>query len=100
MDEGISSASDDYSFTIEQLRPKYRWFKKQWKQINNKIHSGSGLGAEDTQALDWYELLDPIFTESVYNMTKLSSKASDILSAGEERDSSGSDGEVSYAASC
>ena len=26
--EGITAASEDYSFTIEQLRQKYKWLKK------------------------------------------------------------------------
>jgi len=69
--EGINAASEDYSFTIDQLRQKYKWFKKQWKAINASIRSGSGLGTKATETPYWYGLLDPIFTESVDSFTEL-----------------------------
>ena len=62
---GVSSSKEDKSFTIEQLRTKFKWFKKEWKRINYKIQHGSGLGADDTKLPDWYDLLDPIFTEII-----------------------------------
>ena len=37
--------------------------------------NGSGLGAKDTETPYWYDLLDPIFTESVDSFTEISSKA-------------------------
>ena len=40
--------SDDYKFTIEQLRAKLKWFKKEWWSIDNKIKCGSRLGGKDT----------------------------------------------------
>ena len=78
--EGINAASEDYSFTIDQLRQKYKWLKKQWKAINASIRNGSGLGAKDTETPYWYDLLDPIFTESVDSFTEISSKAEDLNS--------------------
>lgn len=36
----------DDTFTIEQLREKYKWFKKQWRIIDNKIKNGSGLAGK------------------------------------------------------
>ena len=66
--KGITAATEDYSFTIDQLRQKYKWLKKQWKAINASIRSGSGLGAKDTETPYWYDLLDAIFTESVLKL--------------------------------
>ena len=71
--EGITAASEDDSFTIDQLRQKYKWLKKQWKAINASIRSGGGLGAKDTKAPYWYDLLDAIFTESVDSFIEISS---------------------------
>lgn len=59
---------------------KYKWFKQAWRKINTKIRSGSLLATKDTEFPKWYLLLDPIFTEGVDNMIKLSSKADDIRS--------------------
>ena len=69
VDKSITTALEEYSFTIDQLRQKYKWLKKQWKAIIASIRSGSGLGAKDTETLYWYDLLDPIFTESVDSFT-------------------------------
>ena len=97
--EGINAASEDYSFTIDQLRQKYKWLKKQWKAIHasNTIRSGSGLGAKDTETSYWYDLLDPIFTESVDSFTEISSKAEDLNSV--DSDNLDSDEESSVALS-
>ena len=74
---------------LDQLRQKYKWFKQEWRKINAKIRSGSGLAAKDTEVPKWYLLLDPIFTEGVDNMMKLSSKADDIRSDNSNEDESG-----------
>jgi len=41
--------SGAYKFTIGQLRAKFKWFKKEWRSIDNKIKCGSGLGGKDTK---------------------------------------------------
>ena len=33
-------------FSVEQLRPKYDWLKREWKHIQNKIKFGSGFFME------------------------------------------------------
>ena len=95
--KGITAASEDYSFTIDQLQQKYKWLKKQWKAINASIRSGSGLGAKDRETPHWYDLLDPIFTESVDSFTEISSKAEDLNSV--DSDNLDSDEESSVALS-
>ena len=84
LEELISQCPDSTDFTIDQLRRTYKWLKQEWRKINIKIRSGSGLGAKDTNAPEWYSLLDPILTEAVDGMTTLSSKANDIESQEEK----------------
>ena len=93
--EGITAASEDYSFTIVQLRQKYKWLKKQWKAINASIRSGSGLGAKDTETPYWYNLLDPLFTGSVDSFTEISSKAVDLNSVDSDNLDSNEESRVS-----
>ena len=70
---------ENYRFNVAQLKAKYKWLKKEWRRINTQIKTGSGLGAKDTQVPSWYDLLDPLFSESVDYMLSISSKASDLL---------------------
>ena len=77
-------ADDNYQFNVSQLRAKYKWLRKEWRKINTKIRTGSGLGAKDTKVPSWYELLDPLFSESVDNMLSISSKASDLLASDQD----------------
>ena len=81
---------DSSGFTIDQLRRKYKWLKQEWRKINNKIRSGSGLAGKDTNSPEWYSLLNPILTEAVDGMMTLSSKATDVES---EESSSGESSE-------
>ena len=54
--EGLSSATasgaEDYSFTIGQMRSKFKWFKKTWKELCPTIRSGSDLSAKVTDTPD------------------------------------------------
>ena len=95
--KGTTAASEDYSFTIDQLPQKFKWLMKRWKVINASIRSGSGLEAKDTETLYWYDPLDPIFTESVDSFTEISSKAEDLNSV--DSDNLDSDEESSVALS-
>lgn len=77
---------------VEQLRRKYKWFKTEWRKMNTKIRSGSGLAAKDTEVPKWYEFLDPIFTQGVDNMIELSSKAVDVCESSSEEELTDGDG--------
>ena len=77
-------ADDNYQFNVPQLRAKYKWLKKEWRKINTKIRTGSGLGAKDTKVPSWYELLEPLFSVSVDDMLSISSKASDLLASDQD----------------
>ncbi len=68
----------DETFTIEKLRAKFKWFKKQWRIIDYKIKNGTGLGGNDTAVPTWYDIMNPHFCEAADDMTSVSSKASDI----------------------
>lgn len=35
-------------FSVEQLRSKYDWFKREWKHIQNKMKFGSRLSSTET----------------------------------------------------
>ena len=65
-------------FTVEQLRSKYKWFKREWKQIQNKIKFGSGLSSKETESTRWYDILNPVFTEGVDEFTDVACSAGDI----------------------
>ena len=84
------------TFTIEQLRAKFKWFKKQWRIIDNKIKNGTGLGGKDTAVLPWYDIMNPHFCEAADDMTSVSSKASDIDTT---RDSTGSENHSNHESS-
>ncbi|KAK3698164.1 hypothetical protein QZH41_006987 [Actinostola sp. cb2023] len=73
VDQSIRDPGDEATFTIPQLRAKYKWLKREWKIIQYKIKCG--LLKEDIKSPSWYNRLHPIF--SVY-----------LDSDREERDSS------------
>lgn len=78
--------SYDYKFTIEQVRAKLKWFKKEWRSIDNKIKCGSGLGGKDTKVPKWYDIMNPHFCDAVDDMTSLSCKADDLNLANESEE--------------
>ena len=57
--------SVEYRFTIDQLRTKYKWCKKEWCRIDHKIKSGTRLGGKDTTTPSWYDVLNPHFCRAV-----------------------------------
>ena len=63
--------SDDYKFTIEQVRAKLKWFKKEWRSIDNKIICGSGLGRKNTKVPKCYDIMNPQFCDAVDDITSL-----------------------------
>ena len=69
-------------FSVEQLRSKYKWFKREWKHIQNKIKFGSGLSSKETdpesESTRWYDILNPVFTEGVDDFTDVARSAGDI----------------------
>ena len=65
-------------FTVEQLRSKYKWFKREWKHIQNKIKFGSGLSSKETECTRWYDTLNPVFTEGVDEFTDVACSSGDI----------------------
>ena len=82
--EGKYVEDENYLFTFDQLRAKYKCLKQEWKRINTKIKTGSGLGAKDTEVPTWYNVLDPLFSESCDNMFSVSSKASKLRDSDED----------------
>ena len=82
--EGKYVEDENYLFTVGQLRAKYKWLKQEWKRIKTRIKTGSGLGAKDTKVPTWYDVLDPLFSESCDNVLSVSSKASDLRDSGED----------------
>ena len=82
--EGKYVEDENYLFTVNQLKAKYKWLQLEWKRINTKIKTGSGLGAKDTKVPTWYDVLDPLFSENWDNMLSVSSKASDLRDSDED----------------
>ena len=69
---------DEEKFTVDRLCAKFKWFKREWRRIDNKIKCGTGLGRDDTKELKWFKILSPHFCDAVDQMTHVSSKASDL----------------------
>ena len=69
-------------FSVEQLRPKYNWLKREWKHIQNKIKFGSGLSWKETdpesESTRWWDILNPVFTEGVDEFTNVACSAGDM----------------------
>ena len=52
-----------------------KWFKREWKHIQNKIKFGSGLSSKETECTGWYDTLNPVFTEGVDEFTDVACSA-------------------------
>lgn len=76
---------DEEKFAADRLPAKYKWFKKEWRRIDNKLKCGTGLGRNDTKEPKWFKTLTPHFCDAVDQMTRVSSKASDLS---DEKDAS------------
>ena len=72
-----------------------KWFKKEWRRIDHKIKSGTGLGGKDTITPSWYDVLNPHFCQAVDDMTSILTKANDLRNS--DGDRSKSDDSVSEA---
>jgi len=59
-DQSYREGDDEATFTISQLRAKYKWLKREWKVIQNKIKCG--LLSEDAKLPNWFSRLHHIFT--------------------------------------
>ena len=46
--ENVLQEDDEEKFTVDRLHAKFKWFKKEWSRINNKMKCGTGLGRDDT----------------------------------------------------
>lgn len=77
LEDALQEVSEE-KFTVDRLRAKYKWFKKEWRRIDNKIKCGTGLGRDDTKEPKWFKILSPHFCDAVDQMTCVSSKASDL----------------------
>ena len=66
------------TFTVDRLRAKYKWFKKEWCRIVKKRKCGPGLGRDDSKEPKWFKILSPHFCDAVDQITRVSSKASDL----------------------
>ena len=47
--EDALQEDDEEKFTVDRLGAKFKWFKKEWRRIDNKIKCGTGLGRDDTK---------------------------------------------------
>ncbi|KXJ14536.1 uncharacterized protein LOC110238760 [Exaiptasia diaphana] len=60
VDQSHRDPGEEATFSIPQLRAKYKWMKREWKAVKNKIKCG--LLREDTKLPKWYKRLNHIFT--------------------------------------
>ena len=54
--------NDKLDTSADALRSKYKWFKNQWTAKTDRAKNGSGLDPDKEPK--WYQLLNPIFSES------------------------------------
>ena len=59
--EDALQEDNEEKFTVDRLRAKFKWFKKEWRRIENKIKCGTGLGRDDTKEPKWFKMLSPHF---------------------------------------
>ena len=45
--EDALQEDDEEKFTVDRLHAKFKWFKREWRTIDNKIKCGTGLGRDD-----------------------------------------------------
>lgn len=69
---------DEEKFTVDRLCAKYKWLKKEWHRIDNKIKCDTGLGRDDNKEPKWFKILSPHFCDAVDQMTCVSRKTSDL----------------------
>ena len=77
--------------SIEKLRNKFKWLKNEWSAKTIRAKNGSGL--EPDEEPYWYQILNPIFTETNKPLNLVSS-AMDTSFVGEEDSSASSDDEL------
>ncbi len=63
--------------SVDALRSKYKWLKNQWTAKTDRAKNGSGLDPDKEPK--WYQLLNPIFSES-HTPLNLSSSGKDAYS--------------------
>ena len=71
--------------SIEKLRQKYKWLKTEWTNKTNRAKNGSGL--EPDQEPRWYQVINPVFSETNKPLDLVSSsKDCNNLSSSEEEE--------------
>lgn len=60
VDQSYRDPGDEATFSIPQLRAKYKWMKREWKAVQNKMKCG--LLREDSKLPTWYKRLNHIFS--------------------------------------
>ena len=61
--EDALQEDDEEKLTVDRLRAKFKWFKKEWRRIENKIKCGIGLGRDtldDTKEPKWQNPQPPL----------------------------------------
>ena len=62
-------------FSIEKLRQKYKWLKTEWNNKTLRVKNGSGL--EPQQEARWYQIINPVFSET-HKPIELASSSKDV----------------------
>jgi hypothetical protein len=66
--------------SVEKLRQKFKWLKMEWANHTQRAKNGSGL--EPDKEPHWYQILDPVFSET-HKPLNLVSKAADTSFVGD-----------------
>ena len=64
--ENALQEDDEQKFTVGRLCAKFKWFKKEWGRIDNKINCGTSLGRDDTKEPKWFKILSSHFSDAVW----------------------------------
>ena len=76
--EDALQENDEENFIVDILYAKFKWFKKEWRRIDIKIKYRTSLRRDDTKEPKSFKILSPHFCDAVNQMTRVSSKASDL----------------------
>ena len=79
--------------TAARLRVKYKFLRNQWRKFTDRVKKGSGKAPIDEP--EWFSILNPIFSDSMGEMS-VSSCSDDILLPHDPDSSSESDKETDH----
>lgn len=70
--------------TPAKLRVKYKWLRSEWRKYTDRVKKGSGK--EPINEPKWFNILNPIFADTLGDINDVASSSSDVLNENEQSD--------------